>query len=147
MATFAQMHQRFAAFNINKTAMETLEQKRSDVVARNVAQMMEGEDKLGGVLYEYKSYRYSVEKHSMNSRPGFGFADGRYTGKFHESLKLQIEDEKKYTITATDAKTAKLIKLFGTKMFGLNEESRDLLVNKSGYRSLFNDNVRRKLNL
>ena len=95
--------------------METLEQKRSDVVALNVAQMMEGEDKLGGVLYEYKSYRYSVEKHSMNSRPGFGFADGRYTGKFHESLKLQIEDEKKYTITATDAKTAKLIKLFGTQ--------------------------------
>lgn len=75
--------------------MEALEQKRSDVVALNVAQMMEGEDKLGGVLYEYKSYRYSVEKHSMNSRPGFGFADGRYTGKFHESLKLQIEDEKK----------------------------------------------------
>ena len=147
MATFSQMYERFAAFNTNKTAMETLEQKRADVVALNVAQMMEGEDKFGGVLYEYKSYRYSVEKHAMNSRPGFGFADGRYTGKFHESLKLQIDSEKAYTIIATDAKTAKLIKLFGTKMFGLNEESRDLLVNKRGYRDLFNDNVRRKLNL
>ncbi len=147
MATITSMYERFAAFNTNKTAMETLEQKRADVVALNVAQMMEGEDKFGGVLYEYKSYRYSVEKHAMNSRPGFGFADGRYTGKFHESLKLQIDSEKAYTIIATDAKTAKLIKLFGTKMFGLDEESRDLLVNKSGYRSLFNDNVRRKLNL
>lgn len=141
------MYERFAAFNTNKTAMDTLEQKRADVVSLNVAQMMEGEDKFGNPLYEYKNYRYSVMKHSMNPKPGLGFADGRLTGKFHESLKLQIESEKRYTITATDEKTSKLIKLFGIKMFGLNDESRDILINQSGYKSLFYDNCRRKLNL
>lgn len=147
MATFAYMYARFEACNINKIAMNTLEQKQRDVVSLNVEQMMDGYDKNGRVIGEYKNESYRRKKNRMNPRPGFGFADLKLTGKYHESLKLEIESDKKYKIFATDTKAPKIEAMFGKSMYGLDNKSKSILLDNSGYRKLFFENLRRELNL
>ena len=137
MCTIAEMNGRVneLATKLGIIAVNVLDDMKSEVVNLQREQMMDGRNKLGEEIGTYRSIVYADMKHRMNPRPGNGVPDLRLTGAFHDGIKLETSPASKtYVITSTDPKTNALIKKYGSKIFGLDSRSREILIGQLGYK-------------
>ena len=88
----------------------------------NTSQLEQGMDALGNFLTEYMSDAYAEFKQHLNSQPPLFVPDLKLEGNFHDGFILKWEG-KEVGITSTDHKTDKLIKKYGSDIFGLTDES------------------------
>jgi hypothetical protein len=112
-----------------KQTSELLKMIREDepwVVDLNRVQLLEGKDSNDSYLKKYRSKSYAKYKETLNP---LGVTDLKLTGKFHNSFVLKARSFP-ITITATDKKKNDLVKKYGKAIFGLNQESRSLLVER-----------------
>ena len=147
MATAAQVYNRFKTLNLNKEAIKVVVDRKVDMIHFNQQQLLNsGTDKEGNQLKRYRSDSYAKRKHQRNPLPGLGVPDLYDTGAFFESMKLEVINEKKYRIYATDSKTKELIKKYGNSILGLSYTSRVDMI-KDFFRKDFMANVKEHLKL
>lgn len=89
----------------------------------NREQLMHGEDSRGRKLLKYDSKEYADFKKKLNPK---GVTDLKLTGAFHESFTLDAS-EFPIEFGAADEKTTKLVAKYGQDIFGLSEESKEIL--------------------
>ena len=87
----------------------------------NQGQLNEGQniDK-SDIIPEYSRTTVSIKKSKNQISDRVTLRD---TGDFYKSFKLKAENDS-FSISATDSKTNKLQKKYGTKILGLSEESK-----------------------
>jgi len=87
----------------------------------NQGQLNEGQniDK-SDIIPEYSRTTISIKKSKNQISDRVTLRD---TGDFYKSFKLKAENDS-FSISATDSKTNKLQKKYGTKILGLSEESK-----------------------
>jgi len=96
------------------------------IVDLNRVQLLEGKDSNDNALTEYRSKSYAKFKEKLNP---LGVTDLKLTGKFHDSFLLQAR-EFPIKITAKDKKTNELVAKYGKDIFGLTDESKELLIQR-----------------
>ena len=89
----------------------------------NRAQLMEGTDSENSQLKEYRSETYARMKASLNPK---GVTDLRLSGDFHRSF-VAITEKFPVLFAASNSKTDKLVNKYGENIFGLDEESQNIL--------------------
>lgn len=148
MATIKQVLDNFKGLDFWKVASESMVQNKENIEQYNREQLMKGVDKFGKKFYEYKSPLYADVKHRMNPLPGYGYADGKATGAFHEEITFRMINEKNYLIYSQDEKYKKLIspKMFGADIFGLTSESKTDLIDSTLQNNLV-ENVKKAVRL
>lgn len=147
MATCNDMYQRFVSLDINKEAVKVVVDHKKDFISFNQQQLLDsGVDSDGKKLMKYQSESYAKQKNRRNPLPGLWQPDLYDTGAFFESMKLEIINEKKYRIYATDTKTKSLIKKYGSSILGLGIDSRVEII-KDFFRREFMANVKQTLKL
>lgn len=143
MAKLETLLKKLRSISEAKQTSELLKMIREDegwVVDLNRVQLLEGKDSNDSYLKKYASKSYARFKERLNP---LGVTDLKLTGKFHNSFVLKAKSFP-ITITATDKKRNDLVKKYGKAIFGLNQESKGLLVErlkskvKKYYRRLIN---------
>jgi hypothetical protein len=93
------------------------------IVDLNRNQLLKGIDSQGSKLLEYESEEYAEMKRKLNP---LGVTDLKLTGKFHKGMYLKIENGVA-VFGSTDSKTQDLVNKYGSDIFGLTQESKELL--------------------
>jgi hypothetical protein len=133
------------ALNLRNEAMTALAQTEDSLLSNQTSQLVvDGLNKNGRNLKKYKNAKYAEKKHRMNSFPGLGNPDLKYTGAFLKALKLDIINNKEYQIISTDVKYPILLQKYGSAMLGLNKASIKRYKEKAFQKQLV-DNVKAKL--
>lgn len=87
-------------------------------------QLMHGLTSQETKIGKYKNESYARRKNEMNSLPGYGQVDLKYTGAFQESIFVQVEGDTSFVYSA-DGKTTKLVENYGERIFGLGPSRQD----------------------
>jgi hypothetical protein len=133
------------ALNLRNEAMTALAQTEDSLLSNQTSQLVvDGLNKEGRKLKKYKNAKYAELKNKMNSYPGLGNPDLKYTGAFLKALKLDIINNKEYQIISTDVKYPILLQKYGSAMLGLNKASIKRYKEKAFQKQLV-DNVKEKL--
>ena len=108
---------------------------RDEVENVQAFQMQLGEDNLGGPIGFLKSSIYIRQKKNRGGLAPVGQVDLKNTGAFQKAIKAKISHGSIF-FDSSDKKTPDLVEKYGTKIFGLNEES------KSRLRDLMRPNIK-----
>lgn len=101
-------------------------ENREEILDLNVAQLEKGEDSLGALLDDYASDAYAQFKIAIGSKAPFGTPNLILEGDFTEGFVLK-GDGLEFFITSTDEKKDRLRDKYGEDIFGLSEESLEIL--------------------
>ncbi len=112
--------------NVDRLFRQAIVEHREQILDLNVAQLAEGKDALGNLLDEYASDEYAQFKIAIGSQAPLGIPNLLLEGDFTEGFVLKI-DGADYFITSTDEKKDRLRDKYGEDIFGLLEESLEIL--------------------
>ena len=122
---------------------ETLSMLKLRMLELNLLQLDYGLDTGGGKLRKYKSMRYAIKKNRMNSRPGLGNPDLKFTGAFWKAWRTDLRNHG-VDIYSTDPKAEFLAdKYMG--IYGLTLESMQTL--RAEALVIYLDRLRKELGL
>ena len=117
---------RLRTLNVRELAADVIIETDKAYLDLNKSQLyLRGEDSEGNPLRSYYSPAYALYKNKLNSRPGFGTPDLFVTGKFYGGFVLNVVGND-VVADSTDSKTSKLTAQYGEKIFGLQENSKEV---------------------
>jgi len=109
-----------------KALLQLIQEDERWITDLNKVQLLEGKDSNDSMLTAYRSPSYAKYKLKFNP---LGVTDLRLTGKFHDSFVLKAKSFP-LVIDAKDKKRNDLVKKYGKAIFGLTQESKELLVER-----------------
>lgn len=115
--------------------IKILQRNETAILNLNRRQLLSGKDADGKSLAPYKSKWYARFKKTLNPR---GVTDLKLHGNFYDGFFMV--GELPLIIWSYDEKTDELVKKYGRRIFGLDEESRIILLNgyvKPEYKEYF----------
>lgn len=134
MTTISEMYKRFKGLNLRTEVPIIIEQNSELAIELNQKQLYERSvDKNGNALRLYRSAAYADQKNKMNSQPGFWRPDLYLTGDFYRGFFVKVS-KNIFAISSRDSKTKKLVDMYGSDIFGLDniskEKFREVIVKK-----------------
>lgn len=117
-----------ALSNTDEYFRRAIIENQEEILDLNVAQLSQGKDALGNLLFQYESDIYAELKQGppFNSQAPFGIPDLILEGDFTEGFVLKGEGIE-FFITSTDEKKDRLRDKYGEDIFGLSEESLEII--------------------
>lgn len=108
--------------NLEDVFRRTVLENQEEILDLNTAQLDKGIDSFGRFLEEYASDDYAQFKKSIGSQAPLGIPDLLLEGNFRDGFVLTWKGQY-FIFESTDEKEAKLIKKYGSDLFGLTIES------------------------
>jgi len=130
MATVLDMLENLAKINIDKIVKISMGKTSAKMILEQKNQMLSGKKSNNKLIGKYKSKIYAEEKYQKNSKAGYGNVDLRYTGRFQDSITLDIGGEN-YEFDSTDGKTEGLEAKYSEDIFGLTDDSKENYINNA----------------
>jgi hypothetical protein len=126
MANIAEVIALWQALDVEAIAGESLRDSQDAIVTMQAEQMRLGKKSTGEKIGWYGSNAYAQFKQLHGSIAPFRVPDLLLTGAFYGGLKVNLSGDK-LEITSTDEKTPMLVKKYGEEIFGLMDDSREML--------------------
>ena len=128
MTTIKQLKEKLNRIDPLKLAEAVLKRHEADLADLNREQLLDGNLNTGdGIIPTYAWEWFANEKHSMNSRPGYGTPDLYLTGAFHRSITAKVSGDT-IIFDASDDKKADLEGQYSNDIFGLTPQSKEDLI-------------------
>ncbi len=115
-----------ALSNTDEHFRRAIIENQEEILDLNVAQLEVGKDALGELLDDYASDAYAQFKQALGSKSPLGTPDLILEGDFTEGFVLKV-DGADFFITSTDEKKDRLRDKYGEDIFGLSEESLEII--------------------
>jgi hypothetical protein len=126
MANIAEVIALWRALDVEAIAKESIHANQDAIVTMQAEQMRLGKKSTGDKIGYYRSVAYAQLKQSMGSIAPFRVPDLLLTGAFYGGLKVNLSGDK-LELTSADEKTPMLVARYGEDIFGLGEDSKDML--------------------
>lgn len=135
MSTFTELRDKLARFDAGQVVSDVYDQTNDALVSLNKTQLELGLTTEDGLQFgDYRPYawkQYEEEKYFLNSLPGKGNPDLKYTGAFYNSIKAEVVNAT-IQVGASDFKAPQLEKWYGAdKIYGLNDSYRSIHVEEN----------------
>jgi hypothetical protein len=143
--TIHEFDRRLKKLSLRVEGLNAVVQTDTDFYSIQTSQLVvDGLDANGKHLKKYISKKYADKKHKMNSFPGYGNPDLKYTGAFLRALKIEVKSSIEFEILSSDEKYSALVKKYGNTILGLNKDSEKRYKEKA-WHNQFVTNCKKKL--
>lgn len=126
MATVSEAIALWRGVDVQAMAEDSIIANSDALVDIQSQQMRLGLNSQGQKIGWYRSERYAVFKRDWGSIAPFRVPDLFLHGDFQGGLTVKYDGEK-LVFTSTDVKTPKLVDMYGEEIFGLDDDSAEML--------------------